>query len=196
MDVRIGCVVEGHGDHEAVPVLIRRIARKIEPALSLHIPAPIRIPKNKLIKSGELERAVELAARKVGDNGAVLVVVDSDDDCPAEVVPELLRRASAARGNIHISVVFAKREFESWFLAAAKSLCGFRGLAKTIESPTDPEAIHGAKEWLSSRMETHYSETLDQPAFAALFDLEAARRADSFDKFYREIVGLLKGLSE
>jgi hypothetical protein len=44
-------------------------------------------------------------------------------------------------------------------------------------------------------METHYSETLDQPAFAARLDLEMARRADSFDKFYREVVRLVKALS-
>jgi hypothetical protein len=195
MDVHIGCVVEGHGDREAVPVLIRRIAQKFDPALSVHIPSPIRIPKNRLVKSGELERAVELAARKVGDNGAVLIVLDSDDDCPAQVGPELLKRAIAARSNIPIAVVLAKREFESWFLTAADSLRGFRGLEAEIASPDDPEAIRGAKEWLSSRMETHYSETLDQPAFAARLDLEMARRADSFDKFYREVVRLVKALS-
>ncbi|HEX9654271.1 MAG TPA: DUF4276 family protein [bacterium] len=198
MDVHIGCVVEGHGDREAVPVLIRRIVQKFDPTLSVHIPAPIRIPKNRLVKSGELERAVELTARKTGDNGAVLVILDSDDDCPAQIGPELLKRAIAARSNIKIAVVLAKREFESWFLASADSLRGFRGLMKKNESPIDPEAIRGAKEWLSNQMETgrSYVETLDQPAFAARFDLEVARRADSFDKFYREIVRLLKVLCE
>jgi len=36
-----------------------------------------------------------------------------------------------------------------------------------------------------------YAETLDQPAFAALFDLRAARRADSFMKCCREVARLL-----
>lgn len=40
-----------------------------------------------------------------------------------------------------------------------------------------------------------YSETLDQPALTALFDIDQARSADSFDKFCRElqrIIYLLK----
>jgi len=32
-----------------------------------------------------------------------------------------------------------------------------------------------------------YSETVDQPAFSAVFDLQLARKAPSFDKFYREV---------
>ena len=36
-----------------------------------------------------------------------------------------------------------------------------------------------------------YTETLDQPALAAAFDLDLARRADSFDKLYREVARLL-----
>ena len=39
-----------------------------------------------------------------------------------------------------------------------------------------------------------YSETYDQPALTALFDLEQARQADSFDKCYRDIVRLLNEL--
>ena len=41
-----------------------------------------------------------------------------------------------------------------------------------------------------------YSETTDQPALAALFDIEQARQADSFDKCYRDIVRLLEELQK
>ncbi len=46
------------------------------------------------------------------------------------------------------------------------------------------------------RMESgrKYVETIDQPALAATFDLEMARRADSFDKYYGEIIRLVKEL--
>jgi len=56
--------------------------------------------------------------------------------------------------------------------------------------------IQGAKEWLSRQMvgAQSYRETLDQPALAARFDLEVARRADSFDKCFREIVRLLESV--
>ena len=41
-----------------------------------------------------------------------------------------------------------------------------------------------------------YSETTDQPALAAQFDLKQARKADSFDKCYRDIVRLLEELQK
>ena len=41
-----------------------------------------------------------------------------------------------------------------------------------------------------------YSEVTDQPALAALFDIEQARQADSFDKCYRDIVRLLSELGD
>lgn len=70
MEIHFACIVEGHGDREAVPIVIRRLAAKLDPAAAIHIPPPIRIPKNKLLKPGELERAVDLAARRILGRGA------------------------------------------------------------------------------------------------------------------------------
>ena len=39
-----------------------------------------------------------------------------------------------------------------------------------------------------------YAETTDQPAFAAIFDMNSARRADSFNKCYRDIRSMLEEL--
>ena len=41
-----------------------------------------------------------------------------------------------------------------------------------------------------------YSPVLDQPALVSHLDLEAARRADSFDKCYREVIRMLSRLME
>jgi hypothetical protein len=193
MEIQIGCVVEGHGDRDAVPVLLRRIAALVDPGILIRVPPPIRVPKSKLVKQSELERMVELAARKIGGRGAVLVLIDSDDDCPAQLGPALLTRAKRVRHDLPLAVVLAKREFESWFLASAVSLRGVRGLADNLEPPPDPEEVRGAKEWLSHRMQggRRYSETVDQAALSARFDLDVARRATSFDKCYRDIVRLL-----
>lgn len=97
-----------------------------------------------------------------------------------------------------ISVVLAKQEYEAWFLAAAESLRGKRRLPNTLESPPDPESIRGAKGWLSRMMHgaPGYSETDDQPALTAVFDMSMARRADSFDKCYREIKRMLEELKQ
>ena len=198
MTIQIGCIVEGHGEVEAVPLLIRRVAANLYPELEVIIPRPIRIAKNKLLQANGLEQWVEIVSVRIGAQGAIFVILDSDDDCPAELGPDLLHRASQVHTGLPIAVVLAKCEFEAWFLAAAESLRGQRGLSNDIHPPNDPEAIRGAKEWLSHQMEgsRSYSETHDQPALAALFDLEQARQADSFDKCYRDIVRLLDELRD
>jgi hypothetical protein len=193
--VSIACIVEGDGEVQAVPLLIRRIAAEAFPELQINvISPPIRVSRDKLMKAAELERAVELAARQVGPAGAISVLIDSDDDCPAIVAADLRRRARAARGDFPISVVLAKREFEAWFLAAAVSLRGRRGLRTDLAPPRVPEEIRDAKGWLRDQMPAgrKYRETLDQPALAAVFDLTAARSSGSFDKYYRDVIGLIK----
>lgn len=198
MMLKIGCIVEGQGDVAAVPVLIRRIAAVRYPEMVIDIPRPIRVNRNQIVLPDKLEQEVELAAQKINGKGAIFIILDSDKDCPAELGPELLHRAAQTRSDLPIAVVLAKQEFEAWFLAAAESLRGQRGLKDNIDTPNEPEAIRGAKEWLSQRMGNHrtYREIRDQPALAAQFDLDQARQADSFDKCYRDIVYLLEELQK
>jgi Domain of unknown function (DUF4276) len=196
LSYRIAPIVEGFGDVEAVPILIRRIAAEIDPSMKIIVQRPFRVPRSKLVKDGEIERAVEFVARATGPQGGVLVLVDSDDDCPATLGPALLSRAKIARSDRAIGVVLAKYEFEAWFIAAAESLRGCRRLATDLIAPSDPEAIRDAKSWLSNHMpqRSQYREVLDQPALTALFDLPAARAAPSFDKCWRELTGILNDL--
>jgi hypothetical protein len=189
MSIKIGLVVEGHGDFKAVPILFRRIGHDIDPSIPLDVQQPIRRPRNSLVRTvGELERAVELAALKARPRGGVFVLLDSDDDCPATLAPLLLARAQTAGMGLPVSVILPQREFEGWFLAAAESIRGKRGLPVDLAPPPNPEEIRGAKGWLRERMRGHvYSETIDQPALTAMFDLNQARAAKSFDKCYREV---------
>ena len=197
-EVRIAAIVEGHGECEAVPILIRRIAETINPGFVPRVLPPLRVPASRLLKEGEMERSVDLAGRKLQGRGGIVIIVDCDweDGCPAEDGPVLLKRAVATRGDLPIAIILAKREFEAWFLAAAESLRGKYGLPNNLEPPPDPEGIRGAKEWLSDKMTLgrSYAETTDQPAFVTVFDMNAARRADSFDKCYRDIKSMLEQL--
>lgn len=192
--IEIACVVEGDGDVLAVPVLLRRLAVPVE----VQVHRPLRMPRNRLDKPGHLERFCELAARQTARRGAVLVLFDSDDDCPRDLAPRLLLRVQTAIGETPCAVVFAHREFEAWFLAAIRSLLGKRGLPHGLQVPSDPEAVRGAKEWLAARRQgvRAYSPKLDQPAFASLIDLEQARSAPSFDKLCRELDRLLALLTD
>jgi hypothetical protein len=70
--VRIASIVEVHGESEAVPILIRRIALTLDPCLALSVHPVLRVPASRLVKPGDIERAVELAARKNGGGAAFL----------------------------------------------------------------------------------------------------------------------------
>jgi len=188
-------VVEGHGEVEAVPILLRRIAA-ISGAGGFRLERPLRCSKHKLVKAGELERVVELAARRAGPKGAVLIVLDSDESCPKETAPELLARARIARKDRTIALTLANHEFEAWFLAAIESIRGRRGIRPDATFDGDPEGMRGAKGCLESLMNegASYSETLDQPALAALMDIDMARRrSPSFDKFFRDVERFWRG---
>ena len=187
-------MVEGHGEVKAAPVLFRRIGSEIDANVPLEVQQPIRRPRSSLEHTaGELERAVELAALKARPRGGVFVLLDSDDDCAKTLAPDLLARAKPAGLGLPVSVILAQREFEGWFLAAAESIRGRRGLPADLAPPQNPEEIRGAKAWLRERMSGHvYSETIDQPALAAIFDLNQARAAKSFDKCCRDLRELIE----
>lgn len=185
-------IVEGHGEVAAVPILIRRIAEQLG-VYGVRVGKPIRCPRQKLVKVGELERVVELAARKGGATGQILVIIDAESDCPAQLAPMLLRRARAARGDVLIDVVIAKMEHEAWFLGSLESLVQHLQIRNYVPIPFDPESIQGAKERLSIQTGIHYSETVDQPAYTAVFNMERARKVcPSFDKCCRAVGSLIE----
>ncbi len=179
--VTLGLVVEGHGEVQAAPILVRRIAQAFGFHGGINF-AVRRVPKSQLIKPGELERTVEALARQIGRSQPLLVLLDADDDCPVNLAEGLRARCHAGPTGLNLSVVIAKKEYESWFLAAAKSLSGERGLAEQVEAPPDPESIRGAKEWLTDRMpaDQSYSPTRHQSAYSDRMDLSEARNARSF----------------
>ena len=126
-----------------------------------------------------------LASAKCGTSGWVLVLLDADDDCPVELAAFIRSRAAQIIPNRPASFVCANREFEAWFLACAPALHGRRGLViGDGERPENPDAVRGAKEWLSRHIPNgRYRETTDQPALCALIDIEMARaRSRSFRK--------------
>jgi len=115
----------------------------------------------------------------------VLLLLDADDSCPAHLGPELVGRVQGVLPDHSISVVLANREFEAWYIGAAESLNGYRGLAVNADDLVVlPEVPRDAKGWLGSRMASgSYGETTDQPAFAARMSLEQAQeRCRSFQK--------------
>jgi hypothetical protein len=197
--LRVAIIVEGDGETEAVPVLLRRIADRCGFSGKVEIVNKLRIPAGRLIKQDELERAVELSARKLGGLGGIFILLDSEDDCPAVLGPALGGRARGARPDLPVSLVLAYREYEAWFLGSASTLAGKRNLRSDLLDHSEPERPRGCKEWLTDQMPIGkaYQETDDQPALTAMFDLDRARVAcSSFDKCWREAESLFRKLDD
>lgn len=186
----MSCIVEGHGEVAALPVLLRRLAAWRSPEAWIDVPPPIRVHRDRFLnREDEFTRHLQLAGNKCGDGGWVLLLLDADDDCPATRGAEILARAKQVLPHRSLSVVLANREFEAWFIGAATSLNGHRGLVVgAADLAVEPERPRDAKGWLGGRMSGGtYGETTDQPAFAALMDLqEALDRCRSFRKLCDE----------
>lgn len=162
------------------------------------IQPPFLVDRDRLVRPGGLEAAVEAQARRVPADhpGGILVVIDADDDCPANLGPSLLARAEAARPDRRTAVVLANREFEAWFLASAPSLGGRVGLAEHLEVPASSETLRDCKGWLTHhrRDGVRYRPRVDQAALTDAIDLDLARtNSASFDKFCRDITYLVTG---
>lgn len=178
-------IVEGDGEVLALPILLRRIGEWRSPERYVSVPTPIRVRRDRFLnREDEFSRYVQLAAGKCDEDGWILILLDADDDCPAVLGGQILQRATRSVAHRRMSVVLANREYESWFLAAADSLNGFRGFARDPQEQVEPEVPRDAKGWLRQRMRSgSYGETTDQPAFSAAMSLEEAfARSRSFRK--------------
>jgi hypothetical protein len=147
--MRIQPIVEGDGETEAVPQLLRRLIGESQ-AYSLSVGRPIRQSRFKLCGEASLHTAVRLALKQP-DCGAILILFDSDRDCPKDLAPRVEAWARAAAGPVPCAVVMAHREYEAWFLATIESLRGKCGIMPDAESHPSPEEPRGAKEALSRR---------------------------------------------
>ncbi len=172
----VASIVEGDGEVAALPTLLRRVGAWQSPEKSVEVLPPIRVPRDRFLsREEEFRRMLLLAAAKCGESGWILVLLDADDDCPAELGARVLERASGIVPHRRVSVVLANREYEAWFLAAAESLHDHRGFAFDFPQRFDAERPRDATGWLGKRMASGaYRETTDPAAFSALMDLQLA----------------------
>jgi hypothetical protein len=187
--ISIASIVEGHGEVLALPILLRRFM-EWKPTTSIVSPLqPIRVHRDRFLnKEDEFRKQLLLAAAKCGNDGWILILLDADDDCPAVLGADIVRRAQQYVPHRKISVVLANREYEAWFIAAAKSLNGVRGFEFSTIEIADAEVPRDAKGWMGMRMSARtYREVLDQPAFTSKFDLQQAFDSSrSFRKLCKE----------
>lgn len=198
--LRVASIVEGHGEVDAVPILLERIWYELLLQNSpLQWLRPIRQPRDRLVRNKDeaLTRAIELAAAKLRQAVAgqaatselILLILDADEDPPCILGPRLQNAAGAARPDQNITCVLAQVEFESWFVAAAESLGELLDLDRAYLPPDNQERTDLGKAWIQRHFRgPKYSESVDQARLTARLDLATCRaHSPSFDKLCREI---------
>lgn len=205
MTLFVAPIIEGETEEGCVKALLAKIWRKLllVPDLEpLAVLEPIPANRSSLVKTDhpELGKLVERAVRVLksrlrhdpSDRGFVLILIDTDDKCPAELGPQLLSRAKAIRTDADIVCVLAKREFENWFKAAAASLAGVIGLPDDLTVPPNPEVGSGDI-WLTQQIQRgdrkrKYTKPADAIELVNRMDCQQCRdNSPSFDKLCREL---------
>jgi hypothetical protein len=190
-------IVEGHGEVEAVPVLLRRLVAEAD-CQNVGVGRPIRRTQSQLRSKEGIQAGVKLALLQP-ECAAVVILFDGEDDCPKELAATVRAWAREAAAGKPCDVVVAYREYETWFLAALESLRGQYGISRNATAPANPESKRDAKGVLEEFMppDRAYSETGDQPAMSAAFDMGLAhRRNRSFRKLVKAVGELLVQLGQ
>lgn len=165
-------LVEGDGEVEALPILVRRILAQ-KNRYDLQVIRPFNAHnRNNLFKNGGLERFLKALAKK--SPGGILVLFDAEQDCALELARDLAARTRNTGAHLPVAIVAAKYHYENWLIY--------------------DESIPDPKRWLKKQW-GRYRETLDQPAFSATLDLaKAYRRCRSFKRLYHALEQLLTAI--
>lgn len=214
---RIVLFVEGEGEADAVPRLIKRLLTEQDAwdVVALD-PDPFRVGQvQKLLKddchkwNGWLR-----ASLKRGNIGGVLLLLDGDVPtigselfCAAEAAKLLADKAkiAGAGSTFSVAIVFARQEYESWFIAGFESIAGRqlpdgRKISPAVTVPTEniEESPRDAKGWLSKVIAGGYKPTRDQSAITDMIDIEAirARELRSFRRLEAAVSQLVAAIRE
>ncbi len=191
-------ILEGPGDRDAVPLVIRNLLYSHE-IFDFNVqPNPI-IDQNvpKLKRANELERFVRYARYREGDS--VLILLDADENCPKEISEEFAARIHDLQVPHNVGLAFFKCEFEVFFLFCLDYIAvQYTEYGWNLDGwnfNDDLEDIVGAKGYISRRMKKgrSYKETRDQAKFSSVLDFDRLRhRSRSFRHFESTLLWLLE----
>ena len=172
-------IVEGDGDAAALPGLLTRILAEKYGRGDVLVAHGKRVVKANGRQN--LERKLDRFlghAQNRPDCAAVLIVVDADDDCPAELAERLLKRCRDIGTRRPVEIVCACRSYEAWLLASLETIRGRHGIPDAATLPADAENIPDPKRWLDEQMPTgqSYKPTTHQPSFSSAINPCLAHR--------------------
>lgn len=195
---KVYAIVEGHGEANAPARGERPAITALTVKLLQELQCCTLFPQSKpvyrmrscgdFLAQDKLENVIRYHTG-FDDCAAVLVLLDMDDDCPAEKGPELAARIRAIEDlPFSVAVVCARREYEAWFLASLGSIQPGHAY------PGDPEAKRDAKSWLRSTF--GYREAHDQARYTQALDVPLAREnSRSFKRLYHAFEELITAVN-
>ncbi len=212
---RLILFVEGEGEAEAVPTLVRRLlTEQGNWHDALLDDNPFRVGSvDKLVKADfhDWKRFLRASLKRPNVAG-VLLILDGDMEkvagkvfCAAVVAKSLAGAAMhvGAGKTFSVAVVFARQEYETWLIAGVASLAGRRLPDGRLIEP-NAKAPDGdlelsprdAKGWLRAIVEGGYKPTRDQAALTKLVDLEVirARKLRSFRRLESAVSSLREAI--
>lgn len=182
-DLHVGLVVEGKGEKEAVPLLLRKHSYANDQYVD-YLGKPIVVNgRGQLTRPGGIEGYVATAAYRPGCV-AVLVIADADDDAACKLGPELQARGQSVTER-PVVVALAERCFEDWIYASVETLelGEFEYDAKKNGSPI--------VDWLLSINGSKYVKPVWQPKLTSRMDLALAiSRSESLNRLLGKAVQL------
>jgi hypothetical protein len=208
MTFYIAPLVEGQTEQGCVASLLHRVwGEMLGRPESLRVLEPARVKRDAVIAASgeELAEQVERAALRLHTKvrqdatagSLLLILLDAERDCPAELAPRLLDVAKKALPvSVHVDCVLAKRMLENWIVAGASALAGVNGLPDPLPL-RDRFEDHNGADWLRDQLRSNaknrtYQKTIDALTFIRRMDLTECRaNAASFDKLYRVLEGTL-----
>lgn len=146
--------------------------------------------------TAKVEEAYAKLARRLrhdtSGQGMLLLLLDAEAECPAELAPRLLEAATRIRSDASIACVMPKLMLENWIVAGASTLAGVNGLPNPLGARGQFEERSGAA-WLEAELRRQnksrkYKKPDDAEVFVRAMALQECRdNAPSFDKLCREL---------
>ena len=192
-------IVEGDGDEAAVPGLLRRILDDQIDRPDMLALEPINARgKPRLLKN--IENYVLLAQQKRCHG--ILIILDADEECPLHEASCIADRVKSVHINVPVAIVYAKAEYETWFICSLSQSTGSRireilDIPTSVNAPENVEEIRGAKGWLDRNMprDKAYKETSHQLQLTRHIDLNLAHaRSRSFRRLCHAIEELVNAI--
>ncbi len=196
-------IVEGQTEVGCIERLLQRVWAELLVAPSrLQVMPASRGKRDALINSKhpdfrtKIEEAYAKLDRRLrhdsSGQGLLLLLLDAEMDCPAELAPRLLEAATQVRSDAPIACVLAKRMLENWIVAGASTLAGINGLPNPLPARDRFEDCNGVA-WLEGQLRSQhrarkYKKTTDAKSFVGAMDLNECRaNSPSFAKLCREL---------